>query len=201
TAGPFSCLNNTSRFTYLVPSFQSIDFLPLDCTVLSNSIPLPYRSNNMDFNETAKGTIAFGETMLRWTHCFLVERPAGRPRGPTRRLISINRRLGSHLKIIAGINVTSSHTLVLSAMTAAALYLTLKSKYDEEIHMKGEMFLKTYRTLKSTRCTFSEVKKITRRFNNIVGQGGFGCVYKAELSNGEPVAVKMLENSTGQEEF
>jgi hypothetical protein len=48
----------------------------------------------MDFNETAKGTIAFGETMLRWTHCFLVERPAGRPRGPTRRLISINRRLG-----------------------------------------------------------------------------------------------------------
>lgn len=98
-------------------------------------------------------------------------------------------------------NVTSSHTLVLSAMTAAALYLTLKSKYDEEIHMKGEMFLKTYRTLKSTRCTFSEVKKITRRFNNIVGQGGFGCVYKAELSNGEPVAVKTLENSTGQEEF
>jgi hypothetical protein len=45
-----------------------MDFLPLDCMVLSNSISIPYPSNNnMDFNETAKGTIAFGETMLRWS--------------------------------------------------------------------------------------------------------------------------------------
>lgn len=74
-AGPISCLNNTSQFTYLVRSFQSMDFLPLDCMVLQNSIsisisisiPIPYPSNNMDFNKTAKGTVAFGETRLRWS--------------------------------------------------------------------------------------------------------------------------------------
>ncbi|KAF8696670.1 hypothetical protein HU200_036291 [Digitaria exilis] len=66
-------------------------------------------------------------------------------------------------------------------MVATALYLSLKTRYNEEIHLKVEMFLKTYEK---------------------VGQGGFGSVYKGELSNGVPVAVKMLENSKGEgEEF
>ncbi|VAH72150.1 unnamed protein product [Triticum turgidum subsp. durum] len=38
------------------------------------------------------------------------------------------------------------------------------------------MFLKTYGTSKPTRYTFSEVKKITRRFKDKVGHGGFGSV-------------------------
>ena len=66
--------------------------------------------------------------------------------------------------------------------------------------MKVEMFLKTYGTSKPTRYTFSEVKKMARRFKEKVGQGGFGSVYKGELQNGVPVAVKMLENSTGEGE-
>jgi len=87
-------------------------------------------------------------------------------------------------------------------MVATALYLSLKTRYNEEIHLKVEMFLKTYGSSKPTRYTFSEVKKIARRFKEKVGQGGFGSVYKGELPNGVPVAVKMLENSTGEgEEF
>lgn len=87
-------------------------------------------------------------------------------------------------------------------MVATALYLSLKSRYDEEVHLKVEMFLRTYGTSKPTRYTFSEVKKIARRFKEKVGQGGFGSVYKGELPNGVPVAVKTLENSTGKgEEF
>ena len=92
--------------------------------------------------------------------------------------------------------------VVLLSIVATGLYLSLKTRYNEEIHLKVEMFLKTYGTSIPTRYSFSEVKKITRRFKEKVGQGGFGSVYKGELPNGVPVAVKMSENSTGEgEEF
>uniref|UniRef100_A0A452XKD9 Protein kinase domain-containing protein n=1 Tax=Aegilops tauschii subsp. strangulata TaxID=200361 RepID=A0A452XKD9_AEGTS len=64
---------------------------------------------------------------------------------------------------------------------ATVLYLSLKTRYNAEIHMKVEMFLKTYGTSKPTRYTFSEVKKMARRFKEKLGQGGFGSVYKVRL--------------------
>ncbi|CAO2183627.1 unnamed protein product [Urochloa humidicola] len=108
---------------------------------------------------------------------------------------------GSHVKVIAA--TSSVVTLVvLLLMMAMALYLSLNTRYNEEIHLKVEMFLKTYGTSKPTRYSFSEVKKIARRFKEKVGQGGFGSVYKGKLPNGVPVAVKILENTTGKgEEF
>ncbi|CAL4975738.1 unnamed protein product [Urochloa decumbens] len=103
----------------------------------------------------------------------------------------------SSVKVIAA--TSSAAALVVILLTVAtAIYLSLKSRYNEAIHLKVEMFLKTYGTSKPTRYTFSEVKKIARRFKDKVGQGGFGSVYKGELPNGVPVAVKMLENSTAE---
>ncbi|CAD6253221.1 unnamed protein product [Miscanthus lutarioriparius] len=108
---------------------------------------------------------------------------------------------GSHLKVLAATSSVDA-LVVLLLMVATALYFSLNTRYNEEIHLKVEMFLRTHGTSKPTRYTFSEVKKIARRFKEKVGQGGFGSVYKGELPNGVPVAIKMLENSTGEgEEF
>uniref|UniRef100_A0A0D9UW41 Protein kinase domain-containing protein n=1 Tax=Leersia perrieri TaxID=77586 RepID=A0A0D9UW41_9ORYZ len=77
-------------------------------------------------------------------------------------------------------------------MVATTLYLSLRTRYNEEIHLKVEMFLKTYGTSKPKRYTFSEVKRITRRFKVKLGQGGFGSVYREIL-----VPNKMLDIALG----
>ncbi|KAI5326738.1 hypothetical protein L3X38_035812 [Prunus dulcis] len=48
------------------------------------------------------------------------------------------------------------------------------------------------------RYSYSDIKKMTNDFKNKLGQGGFGSVFKGELSNGHLVAVKMLSGSKGK---
>ncbi|KAJ4837212.1 hypothetical protein Tsubulata_040035 [Turnera subulata] len=52
------------------------------------------------------------------------------------------------------------------------------------------------------RYTFSDIKKMTNSLNDKLGQGGYGSVYKGQLPDGCPVAVKVLNESKGNgEEF
>ncbi|XP_043721106.1 G-type lectin S-receptor-like serine/threonine-protein kinase At1g34300 [Telopea speciosissima] len=49
------------------------------------------------------------------------------------------------------------------------------------------------------RFSYAELKAATNNFSNIIGQGGFGIVYKGELSDHRSIAVKCLKKVTGGE--
>ena len=62
--------------------------------------------------------------------------------------------------------------------------------------------MQDYRALKPTRYTYADIKRITNQFKDKLGQGGYGTVFKGNLSNDVFVAVKILNNSKGNgEEF
>lgn len=48
--------------------------------------------------------------------------------------------------------------------------------------------------------SYEELMEITNGFSrqNIIGEGGFGCVYKGHLPDGRIVAVKQLKTGSGQ---
>lgn len=48
--------------------------------------------------------------------------------------------------------------------------------------------------------TYEELAEATNGFSSesILGEGGFGCVYKGVLSDGREVAVKQLKSGSGQ---
>ncbi|KAL8550840.1 hypothetical protein ACS0TY_000065 [Phlomoides rotata] len=55
-----------------------------------------------------------------------------------------------------------------------------------------ESFLRSDNKLIPIRYSYSDIKKMTRSFQEKLGQGGYGKVYKGKLRNGSDVAVKLL---------
>ncbi|KAF9625062.1 hypothetical protein IFM89_017865, partial [Coptis chinensis] len=53
------------------------------------------------------------------------------------------------------------------------------------------------------RCLHRELQKATHNFTMVIGQGAFGPVYRAQMSTGETVAVKVLatDSRQGEKEF
>ena len=61
------------------------------------------------------------------------------------------------------------------------------------MYCKIEEFLQSRdHNLTLIRYSYSEIKKITHRFNDKLGEGGYGSVYKGKLRNGRFAAVKIL---------
>ncbi|XP_058102685.1 rust resistance kinase Lr10-like isoform X2 [Magnolia sinica] len=76
----------------------------------------------------------------------------------------------------------------------------LEREKDRENRLKVEKFLEDYKSLKPTRYSYADLKRMTDQFKEKLGQGGYGSVYKGTLANGDLVAVKILQKSGGDGE-
>ncbi|KAJ3692416.1 hypothetical protein LUZ60_012766 [Juncus effusus] len=181
-AGPVSCMSSAGKYVYVVPSDVWMDVIPPKCVVLTSG-----------FNITLQSGLYAPQFEVA-ANDFLVRGLVTLEASPRTDFMNLN------VKIISATSATAF--VILLSISASLFYFFRKSGKEKETRLKVERFLATYKVTKPTRYTFNELKKITKHFKNKLGQGGFGSVYKGELSNGLQVAVKMLERSKGVgEEF
>ena len=69
------------------------------------------------------------------------------------------------------------------------------NKLERENTKKTEQAIEDYKALKSSRCSYADVKKITNHFKEKLGQGGYGTVYKGKVFSDVLVVGKILNNS------
>ncbi|CAL9224290.1 unnamed protein product [Arabidopsis halleri] len=93
-----------------------------------------------------------------------------------------------HVLVIILIAVGSVIGLATFIVIIMLLIRRKKNKEENSVIM-FKLLLKQY--------TYAELKKITKSFSHTVGKGGFGTVYRGNLSNGRKVAVKVLKDLKG----
>jgi len=79
------------------------------------------------------------------------------------------------------------------------LFVHRHSKFHKNAQ-KIRDFLENYGSIAPKRYKYSDVKRMTKSFSEKLGQGGYGSVFKGSLSDGRPVAVKVLTDSKGDGE-
>ncbi|KAM5567779.1 rust resistance kinase Lr10 [Rosa sericea] len=73
-------------------------------------------------------------------------------------------------------------------------------KKQNQSHKNMEAFLSNNGPLQVKRYSYLDIKKMTNSFEEKLGQGGYGGVYRGKLKGGPPVAVKVLNRSKGNGE-
>ncbi|KAG8382872.1 hypothetical protein BUALT_Bualt05G0124500 [Buddleja alternifolia] len=88
---------------------------------------------------------------------------------------------------------------VLIVITSIIIVIILikrwKKKKTTYNHKHVEIFLKNHGNLALKRYKYSQIRKMTKSFEDNLGKGGYGSVYKGKLHDGRLVAVKILDES------
>ncbi|XP_024968334.1 probable receptor-like protein kinase At1g49730 [Cynara cardunculus var. scolymus] len=122
---------------------------------------------------------------------------------------NIGKHHSYHLSLVPGIGIAV--TAVATMMLVLMVFLIRRKSRELDGHdmmtdkTSIKMFQEVYAGPSSMFMKFSyrEVKKATNNFSTLIGQGGFGTVYKAQFSDGSTLAVKRMDKVSEQavEEF
>ncbi|KAI4313668.1 hypothetical protein L6164_026627 [Bauhinia variegata] len=100
-------------------------------------------------------------------------------------------------------NTTTRNIVIICTLFAAelisgiAFFWSFLKRYIKYRDMATTLGLELLPAGGPKRFSYSELKAATNDFSNLIGKGGFGDVYKGELSDHRIVAVKCLKNVTG----
>ncbi|XP_077229860.1 rust resistance kinase Lr10-like [Tasmannia lanceolata] len=189
---PVPCLSGSQYQVSYGSGDNSLNGLPISCQPIKTVfIPTPYLLNGgVDLMwdaprcsdcEARGGRCGFKNITSEEFTCF----PIPPTHGPCEKCIVI----GVSICIIV---------LLVATLVGIKVYNRGKSNREEiENQLDVEKFLEDYKSLKPTRYSYADLKKMTDQFKEKLGQGGYGSVFKGKLPNEVIVAVKLLQNSGG----
>ncbi|KAF7149268.1 hypothetical protein RHSIM_Rhsim03G0206600 [Rhododendron simsii] len=194
-----ACLSGDGHEVYVESSAMSIYFPPqlISCRKMYNVWSVP----NEVFDQTADLQLTWpqrvcGKCEAQGMFCGFMSNSTSDEFecfNPPKKA-ELKRRL-----VIASVTLGSFWLL---AILIATYCFHRRKEIKREDHLKIEKFLEDYKALKPARYSYADIKKITNQFKDKVGQGGYGTVYRGQLSNDVHVAVKILNNTKGNgEEF
>ncbi|KAJ4836817.1 hypothetical protein Tsubulata_045001 [Turnera subulata] len=222
-APSFSGLGTSSLYASLenslLYSFYSLQ-LPVDSVSLSNprkgsnehlELNLGVFPSSQDhFNQTEVSAIGFAlanqtfKPPEQFGPFFFIADTYEPFAGQSKPGVSRKSSKSSSTGIIVGAAAGGAALLLL--LLLAGVYARHRKKSAEERKNSNNGNIETvigkHGPLALKRYTFSDIKKMTNSLNDKLGQGGYGSVYKGQLPDCRPVAVKVLNESKGNgEEF
>ncbi|KAL0380794.1 UNVERIFIED_CONTAM: Rust resistance kinase Lr10 [Sesamum angustifolium] len=188
-------LSNTSCFSF---QNQSLPDSPFSSFTVSPNLTIFSCAMFLDHNDKGSPNLLqllSAEFDLEWTisaDCLSCHRRGGKCRTDS----------DNGFWCAGGVTMVAlTSTLILLFLLMWRKYTLLKllglRKPKREGQKDIELFLKNNENLAPKRYKYSDLKKMTKRFSENLGMGGYGSVYKGQLHDGLLVAVKVLNESKG----